>query len=118
MLLSRSPEIKRNFTKAPEPQKAELIRLLLANRISHASLENLRKMDITAEDLSDIIQHIYDLNEKYILELSAVEGLLRQLDDIKNRRRNKKFFHKINRPFRKPDEKNRKVILAEGDSWF
>jgi len=100
-----------------DDEKQRLIKAMLANNITEADLVNLRKM-VDADDLAIIIQRIYDLNEKYILKISAVDGLLRKLDDIKNIRRNKRFTNKIKDGFRNSTHTKRKVILAEGDSWF
>jgi hypothetical protein len=116
MKLTKPPEPKSFATPNP-PLKSDLIDKLLENRISIDQLEDLRKM-ISAEDLSNIIQRIYDLNEKYILNLSAVEGVLRKLNDIKNAKRNKKFLRKMEKGFRDNSDLKKKVILAEGDSWF
>src|SRR5687767_1468649 len=114
MLISKPPEIK-NFSTSNRRGKNLPIDRLLDNRISIGTLKKLRN-DVTEEDLSNILQRIYDLNEKYILQLSAVEGILRRLNDIKNTRRNKKFLAKIKAGFRSvddPDKKNHKIILAE-----
>ncbi len=117
MFLSRPPDSKNQPIKAVDQHKKDLIEKLLKNEISIQELKDLRDA-IKAEDLSDIIQRIYDLNEKYILELSAVEGVLRKLNEIKNSKRNARFKKKIHGGFRDLDNKNKKVILAEGDSWF
>jgi len=116
MQLSRPPE-NRKTESDPSIVKKNLIDELLANRISMEGLVELREM-VREADLSDIIQRIYDLNEKYILNLSAVEGLMRRLNDLKNGRRNARFFKKIKRGFRDLPDASKKVILAEGDSWF
>lgn len=50
--------------------------------------------------------------------MSAVEGNLRKMNEIKNGRRNKRFYKKIGAGFRDLGDKTKKVILAEGDSWF
>jgi hypothetical protein len=125
MLLSRpssassnQTERKRALSEACDPRlKQYHIENLLDNRIDIEGLEYLRRC-ILAADLSDIIQRIYDLNEKYILQLSAVEGLLRRLNDIKNARRNRQFLKKIKKEFRNSERPQHKIILAEGDSWF
>jgi len=120
MYIKKPPGPKKFTPRNSGSEKNELIEKLLANRISIVGLESLRN-HITAEDLSDIIQRIYDLNEKYILKISAVEGALRTLNTIKNNRRNKRFIKKIQGRFRNPHtpgKENNKVILAEGDSWF
>jgi hypothetical protein len=118
MILSRPNNVKRVVkTKEHKTEKDVRIDKLLDNEITCLELEKLRE-EITAEDLSDIIQRIYDLNEKYILELSAVEGILRKLDDVKNARRNRRFLSKIKNEFRDLKDTDKKVILAEGDSWF
>lgn len=125
MLLSRpsvassnQTERKRAQSTACDPRvKQYHIENLLDNRTDKEGLEYLRHC-ILATDLSDIIQRIYDLNEKYILELSAVEGILRRLNDIKNARRNRQFLKKIKNEFRNTSRPQNKIILAEGDSWF
>ena len=59
------------------------------------------------------------------MEMAYVKGLMKKFDTIKNERRNEQFYKKINGEFRQLDGKapcktanNRKIILAEGDSWF
>lgn len=122
MRLTRTP-ITKDLRKADAPptkseeDRNELIKCLLANRISIDDLTILRKK-ITPEELSIIIQRIYDLNEKYILDLSTVDGVLRRFNLIKNDNRNYAFAKKIKKGFRNLNDKSKKVILAEGDSWF
>lgn len=117
MKLTKLPEPKSFSNVALPGNNSHLIDKLLDNRISITDLEHLRTT-ITAEDLSNIIQRIYDLNEKYILNLSTVEGMLRKLNDIKNSKRNSRFLKKIEKGFRAKEHPDRKIILAEGDSWF
>ena len=133
MRLERTPvsknlrSIKPQFNKSGE-RRSELIKCLLANGITRAELIELRDGDpaadpeertgITPEELSIIIQRIYDLNEKYILELSGVDGMLRRFNLIKNENRNYAFQKKIRSGFRDLKDKEKKIILAEGDSWF
>ncbi len=95
----------------------DLIELLLANRISFDQLKSLSKR-INEDDLACIIQHIYDLNENAILQISLLEGMLKKMDDLKNARRNQVFISKIKNRFRDLSQKSHQVILAEGDSWF
>ncbi len=97
--------------------KSTLIDKLLDNSIEMGELKFLRE-DIDAADLSCIIQRIYDLNESYILKISAVNGMLEKLNVIKNKRRNNRFFNKIRTGFRQVSKSDKKIILAEGDSWF
>lgn len=94
-----------------------LIKKLLQNEISANELSVLSDM-VDAEDLSVILQHIYDLNEKTILEIAALGGVMKIVDEYKNKRRNKAFISKIKAGFRNEGHPNRKIILAEGDSWF
>ncbi|HMG89320.1 MAG TPA: hypothetical protein VK589_04650 [Chryseolinea sp.] len=133
MRLERTPITKNlrsidpQFTKSGE-RRTELIGCLLSNNITKKDLIELREGDpsveqderkgITAEELSVIIQRIYDLNEKYIFDLSAVDGMLRRFNLIKNNNRNYEFAKKIRRGFRDLKDTEKKVILAEGDSWF
>ena len=121
--LTRTPvPPKQTQLVSPEQSKKDedrgtLIDCLLQNKISAADLALLRK-GIKAEELSTIIQRIYDLNEKYILDLSTVDGLLRTFNQIKNEKRNKRFDKKIKAGFRDLQDASKKIILAEGDSWF
>ena len=96
-------------------KKAGLIKLLLANRISAAGLAELADL-VDAKDLATILTHIYDLNERDILEISALGGLKAMFDNGKNNRRNNSFTKKIINGFR--DDPRNKVVLVEGDSWF
>ena len=98
---------------SPE-KKAVYIKLLLVNRVSLAQLAELRPC-VNQEDLAIIIQHIYDLNEKQVLKVSALATTMAFVDGIKNNRRNSIFTDKINDNFRNGTNK---IILAEGDSWF
>ena len=99
------------------PEKKELIEKLLANTILHEELAALRK-DIDADDLSFIIQKIYDLNEMYIFKLAALVSMLEKLNAIKNAQRNQVFSKKIREGFRDLNDKSHIIVLAEGDSWF
>lgn len=97
--------------------KIELIEKLLANDIQTSQLCELRKV-ATSDDLSVIIQRIYDLNETHILKIAAVEGVVDKMNRIKNRNRNERFVRKMKKGFRDLENSNRLVVLAEGDSWF
>jgi len=107
-ILKTAPEEKTNY---------ELIKKLLANTISQEELAVLRN-GIDADDLSYIIQKIYDLNETYIFKLAALESMLEKLNAIKNAQRNQLFFKKICNKFRDLNNKSHITVLAEGDSWF
>lgn len=98
-------------------EKATLIDKLLANGISHTELILLRE-NVDANDLSVILQRIYDLNESHIFRLSAVEERVDRMNRIKNRKRNERFMRSIRNGFRDPGKPKKQVILAEGDSWF
>ncbi|HVS95776.1 MAG TPA: hypothetical protein VHE54_04795 [Puia sp.] len=104
----------------PDPRgarKALLIERLLANRITMVELSEL-SLVVDAGDLAHIIRKIYDLNEKTILGLAALSAAMRLFDNRKNDRRNRRFIRKIRHGFRDGSNKERKVVLAEGDSWF
>lgn len=99
----------------PSPQaKLELIMKLLDNEISCSELASLR-MYINEEDLSYIIEKIYDLNEVQVIKFATIDRLVSKVDLIKNAQRNSKFYAKIKKGFRNGVNK---IILAEGDSWF
>jgi hypothetical protein len=107
------------FKTSPEKkQYYELIKKLLANNISRHELVELRE-HADADDLSYIIQRIYDLNETTILKLAAVETTIEKMNAIKNAQRNQLFFKKIRKGFRElNNNKSHIIVLAEGDSWF
>jgi len=110
--------IKNLLDRPPEKrEKYERIEKLLANEILHSELTALRDK-IDADDLSYIIQKIYDLNETYIFKLAALESVLEKLNNIKNTQRNKLYFKKIRKGFRDLTNKKNITVLAEGDSWF
>jgi hypothetical protein len=75
--------------------KERLIQRLLDNDHINSYELSLLSNRINADDLSIIIQHIYDLNETDILALAAVTGSLAAFDDAKNDRRNLLFKKKI-----------------------
>ncbi|HEV2480896.1 MAG TPA: hypothetical protein VGS79_14570 [Puia sp.] len=95
--------------------KQDLINKLLDNNISIAELATLCPL-VNETDLADILQRIYDLNERDILSLAALTGLMALFDNNKNNRRNARFTKKIQKGFR--DNSLNKIVLAEGDSWF
>ena len=97
--------------------KISQIEHLLQNKITITELMNLRK-SIDADDLSVIIQRIYDLNESTILKIATIDTSIRKINEIKNKQRNTRFIKKINNDFRNPKDLKHLVILAEGDSWF
>lgn len=113
-------------------RKQELIEKLLVNEILREELVELRDK-VNADDLSNILQRIYDLNETYIFKLAAVETMVEKLNKIKNSQRNQVFFKKIRGGFRKikddsssvgsrnegsPGDNPHITVVAEGDSWF
>jgi len=95
--------------------KHHLLRKLLANRISLKELITLRG-SIDEQDLSLIIQRIYDLNDEQVQKIAALAPLMAKVDDLKNSQRNSKFIRKIKAEFR--NGPGNKVVLVEGDSWF
>ena len=104
-------------TTPEEEKKCDLIEKLLANEILYSELIWLRKR-VNADDLSLIIQKIYDLNETYIHKLATVEKMIEKMNQLKNAQRNQLFFKKIRKGFRDLNNKNHITVLAEGDSWF
>jgi hypothetical protein len=100
----------------PLAEKLVLIEALLKNRISTSQLALLRE-HINSKDLAEIIRKIYDLNNTQVNEIAALEKAMGFVDGLKNANRNNRFNAKIKDNFRKA-VKDKKVILAEGDSWF
>lgn len=96
-------------------RKQALIEKLVRNQITPAELEELIPL-IDRTDFRIIIKRIFDLNENEdINESGADEGLLGWLNKVGRRKKNRKFKKQL----RKPDFRvNKKVIVAEGDSWF
>lgn len=95
--------------------KEHLIKKILSNEISTAELSRLlSKIDKT--DFRKIIKRIFDINESdIIIKSESEQGFLGFFNSIDRNKKNKKFM----KAKRKKDwRKNRKVIIAEGDSWF
>lgn len=95
--------------------KPALIKALLDNTISRDGLRQLRER-VDEQDLSHIIQRIYDLNQLQVDNIAALDRILSKVDALKNARRNHYFTREIKKGFR--GKKGNMVILAEGDSWF
>ncbi len=68
------------------------------------------------QDFRELIKRIFDLNESSIInESTAEKGFLGFLNKNSNKRKNLNIRKKLNKPgFRD----NKKLIIAEGDSWF
>jgi len=104
--------------------KARLITKLLKNpaAFSEEDLDHLLRPEnpkekITTSELSGITRRIFDINENTILNRSgASEGIMGKLNRRSKRKRNRAYLRKIRKGFRA--DRNNKVILAEGDSWF
>ncbi|TAL67847.1 MAG: hypothetical protein EPN82_13055 [Bacteroidetes bacterium] len=98
-----------------EISKEQLIDKMLRNEISPDELSKLLS-SIDKTDFRKIIKRIFDINESDVVNKSGSEqGLLGFLNGIDRNRKNKKF---IKAKKKKDWRKNRKVIIAEGDSWF
>lgn len=97
--------------------KQSLIDKLLRNTISASGLSELCPL-IDADDLAYLIQHIYDLNERSILDMAALTGAMRLFDNSKNNRRNSLFTQKMKTGLWNKKDHGRKIVLVEGDSWF
>lgn len=105
-------------------EKKELINYALKEPLrfeKEGKFKELFKEDIKLKfsDLREMIKRIYNMNESSLLEQSdASTGKLGELNQKSTEKRTKKYYKKIDRNFRDPDNKTNKVILSEGDSWF
>jgi len=111
-----------NDRKAMDPAiKKDLIDKLLNNNISVSELIELRP-EINEFDLSEIIQHIYDLNLEQVRKIAALAPVMAKVDALKNSQRNTRFIKKVKNNFRKHTAKHNglknRVVVVEGDSWF
>ncbi|WP_431291805.1 hypothetical protein [Pedobacter sp. P26] len=111
-----------NDRKAMDPSiKKCLIDKLLNNQITVSELVELRP-EINEFDLSEIIQHIYDLNLEQVRKIAALAPVMAKVDALKNSQRNTRFIKKVKNNFRKHSAKHNglknRVIVVEGDSWF
>jgi hypothetical protein len=95
--------------------KDDLIKKLLANRISFSEFTALRG-NVDEHRLSAIVQKIYDLNDEQVKKIAALAPVMAKIDAVKNSQRNNKFYNRIKNGFR--TNPGNKVILVEGDSWF
>lgn len=95
--------------------KEKLIKKLLNGSITSAELDELLSL-IDLQDFRNLIKRIFDLNEGTITNnSSASKGILGFLNKISSKRKNRNIRKKLNRPGFRDDKK---LIIAEGDSWF
>ncbi len=74
---------------------------------------------LTFKDLREMTKEVYSMNESSLLEESdASKGNLGDLNRKETEKRIQKFNDKIDNKFRDVTKPERKLILAEGDSWF
>lgn len=95
--------------------KEELIDKLCRGDISAEELESLMEL-IDKQDFRRIIKRIFDINEGDVINHSSADkGIARFLNRSGKRMKNRRFNRmKKKKSFRT----GRKIILAEGDSWF
>ena len=95
--------------------KEELIDKLCQGDISVDELESLMEL-IDKHDFRHIIKRIFDINEGDVINHSSAErGITGFLNRSGKRLKNRRFNRmKGKRSFRT----GKKIILAEGDSWF
>lgn len=80
---------------------------------------NHKEPELNFEDLRKMIIRIFDINETTLKEQSnASVGLLGKLNKYSSKIRLNRYRRKINSGFRDFRNPNKKVIVAEGDSWF
>ena len=95
--------------------KEKLIKKLLNGSITSSELDELLSL-IDLQDFRNLIKRIFDLNEGTITNnSSASKGILGFLNKISSKRKIRNIRKKLNRPGFRDDKK---LIIAEGDSWF
>jgi hypothetical protein len=83
-------------------------------------MERKKHDRLSFDDLRECTRHIFDLNERTMLEESAesATGLMGRFNRMATARRQKAYFRKIRSGFRIGANQRQKLIVAEGDSWF
>jgi hypothetical protein len=96
-------------------RKQELIEKLVKNEITNQELVELLPL-IDRTDFRTIVKRIFDINESEDINNSGADkGILGFLNRIGRNKKNRKFKRQLRKPgFRE----GKKVIVAEGDSWF
>ncbi len=99
--------------------RQELINILLSDplRFDRENLMgDLLKEKLTFDDIRHCIRRIYNLTESQLKETSnANEGIMGRLNRKSTAKRMRKFKRRIKKI---QDTGKRKIIYAEGDSWF
>jgi hypothetical protein len=76
-------------------------------------------IELNFDDLRKMIIRIFDINETTLKQESdATTGVLGFLNKRSTGIRQKRYYKHIDNGFRDLKNKNKKVIVAEGDSWF
>lgn len=77
------------------------------------------KAELNFDDLRKMLIRIFDINESTLKEQSdATRGVLGLLNKRSTRKRHKHYYRLIDKGFRSFKDDEKKVIVAEGDSWF
>ncbi|GAB2622701.1 hypothetical protein GCM10027035_18140 [Emticicia sediminis] len=95
-----------------------LLKEILAGKIAPERIEQILPLinNIETPDFKAFIKRIFDLNPDAKLRSSeAVTGILENMNNVGRRWKNSKFKSNIEKTGFRND---RKLIVAEGDSWF
>ena len=78
-----------------------------------------KEAELNFDDLRKMIIRIFDINETTLKQQSdATTGVLGFLNRKSTGKRRKRYYKLIDQGFRSFDNTNKKLIVAEGDSWF
>lgn len=88
-------------------------------QIGQEEEDHKKEVELNFDDLRKMIIRIFDINETTLKEESdATKGVLGFLNKRSTDIRQKRYYQLIDEGFRNLHEEGKKVIVAEGDSWF
>ena len=118
MLMQQVKQVQQKETLQKRIKKLEDILLHNPKDFDKKRVNELSKLlKESPKYLDKLTRRVFDVNTGTILNQSESEkGMIGKLNGYSRKRREKKYFKKINNGFRVG--KGEKIILAEGDSWF
>lgn len=114
--MNRPPEICRKI-------KQKLLDKIMEQPLTFTEADFRRLMSpelqLNFTDLRQLILRIFDINEATLnVQSNVTTGKLGMLNRLSTKLRQKRYYRLIKKGFRDPQYTHRKVIVAEGDSWF
>lgn len=116
-LFKRKEELIEKIIQHPlDFTHAEFIDLVNLGTAKEFKKDNI---ELNFDDLRKMIIRIFDINETTLkLQSDATSGTMGFMNKRSTKLRHKGYYRRIHEGFRDLESKEKKVIVAEGDSWF